>query len=146
MIEKKGGESLRTIEEGCAVVEIVAWPEDKPWEGRYQTTSSIERGICRLVLSSGVFHDAAKANTAYRRFAGKISRAGLVPPRVEFRNFISQAAQRMFCILTTKESIFNSGCPISRMYILQTGEAENRRVCAVLLDDMRETEEEEIAG
>ena len=55
---------MRTIETDCAVVDIVAWPENRPWEGRYQTSSQIEPGICRLVLSPAVFHDAAKANTA----------------------------------------------------------------------------------
>ena len=109
---------MRTIQNGCAVVDIVAWPEDKPWEGRYQTSSSIERGVCKLVLSPAVFHDAAKANTAYRRFAGKIERAGLVPPKVEFRNLLSKASGNMFCILTTKESVFNSACRIGRTEIL----------------------------
>ena len=68
---------MRTIETDRAIVDIVAWPEDKPWQGRYQTSSSIERGIGTLVLSPDVFHNAAKANTAYRRFAQKIRRAGL---------------------------------------------------------------------
>ena len=39
---------MRTIETGRAIVDIVAWPEDRPWEGRYQTSSQIEGGICRL--------------------------------------------------------------------------------------------------
>ncbi len=124
---------MRTIQNGCAVVDIVAWPEDKPWEGRYQTSSSIERGVCKLVLSPAVFHDAAKANTAYRRFAGKIERAGLVPPKVEFRNLLSKASGNMFCILTTKESVFNSACRIGRMYLVESGKEETRKVCAILL-------------
>ena len=58
---------MRTIETDRAIVEIIAWPEDKPWQGRYKTSSQIERGICTLVLSPEVFHDEAKANMAYRR-------------------------------------------------------------------------------
>ena len=42
---------MRTIETGRAIVDIVAWPENRPWEGRYQTSSQIEGGLCRLVLS-----------------------------------------------------------------------------------------------
>ena len=126
---------MRTIEHGCAVVDIIAWPEHRPWEGRYQTSSSIERGICKLVLSPAVYHDTAKANTAYRRFAGKITRAGLTPPKVEFRNLLSKASRNMFCVLTTKESVFNSACPIGRRYIIESGKDDTRRVCAVLLGE-----------
>ena len=129
---------MRTIETGCAIVDIIAWREERPWEGRYQTSSSIERGICRLVLSPGVFHDPAKANTAYRRFAGKIARAGLVPPNVMFRNMNSRAAQSMLCILSTKESVFNSACRIGRMYLLESGKEETRRICAVLHEQQQQ--------
>ena len=125
---------MRTIEPGCAIVEIIAWPEDKPWEGRYQTSSSIERGICRLVLSPGVFHDAAKANTAYRRFAGKIARAGLTPPNVEFRELRSIPSRQIFCILTPREAVFNSLCKVDRMSIVESGEGGSRKICAVLLN------------
>ena len=76
---------MRTIETGKAIVDIVAWPENRPWEGRYQTSSQIERGLCRLVLSPDVFHDAARANTAYRRFARKIEREGLVESGIDER-------------------------------------------------------------
>ena len=41
------GAKMRTIETDRAVVEIVAWPEGKPWQGRYQTSSRIEQGLCR---------------------------------------------------------------------------------------------------
>ena len=82
---------MRTIETGRAIVDVVAWPEDRPWTGRYQTSSQIERGVCTLTLSSEVFHDAAKANTAYRRFAQKIRREGMEPPNVVFRNMTSRA-------------------------------------------------------
>ena len=68
---------MRTIETGRAVVEVIAWPEDRPWTGRYQTSSQIEGNLCTLTLSPEVFHDAAKANTAYRRFARKIAREGM---------------------------------------------------------------------
>ena len=136
---------MRTIEPGCAIVEIVAWPEDKPWQGRYQTFSSIERGVCRLVLSSGVFHDAAKANTAYRRFAGKIAKAGLLPPKVEFRDLASVPSRKIFCILTPREAVFNSACPIGRMSVVESGRDEARKICAVLLTTVPWLEEEEAA-
>ena len=107
---------MRTIETGRAVVDIVAWPEDRPWEGRYQTSSQIERGLCRLVLSPNVFHDAARANTAYRRFARKIEREGLVPPNVVFREMVSRSSKNVFCILTTTESVFNSASMTAAVY------------------------------
>ncbi len=128
---------MRTIETDRAIVDIVAWPEDKPWQGRYQTSSSIERGIGTLVLSPDVFHNAAKANTAYRRFAQKIRRAGLEPPNVVFRTMSSRASQHIFCILTTKESVFNSACRIGRVYVVESGIDEKRRLCAVLSDSPR---------
>lgn len=129
----RGGMQVRTIETGCAVVEIIAWPEDKPWQGRYQTSSQIERGVCKLVLSPDVFHDAAKANTAYRRFARKIAKEGFVPPNVVFRQMLSRASKNVFCILTTTESVFNSACDIGRMYVVESGIDERRRLCAVLV-------------
>ena len=103
---------MRTIEPGRAVVEIIAWPEERPWTGRYQTSSQIEGNLCTLTLSPDVFHNAAKANTAYRRFAQKIRREGMEPPNVVFRNMLSRASQNIFCILTTTESVFNSACSI----------------------------------
>ncbi len=124
---------MRTIETGRVVVDIVAWPEDRPWTGRYQTSSQIDRGVCTLTLSPEVFHDAAKANTAYRRFAQKIRREGMEPPNVVFRTMTSRASRSMFCILTTTESVFNSACPIARMYVVESGVDERRRLCAVLL-------------
>ena len=104
----RGGKQVRTIEPEKAVVEIIAWPEDRPWAGRYQTSSQIEGNLCTLTLSPDVFHNAAKANTAYRRFAQKIRREGMEPPNVLFRNMLSRASQNIFCILTTTESVFNS--------------------------------------
>lgn len=124
---------MRTIETGKAVVDIVAWPENRPWEGRYMTSSRIERGVCELVLSSEVFHNPAKANTAYRRFAHKIRRSGLEPPNVVFRQMLSRASQSVFCILTTKESVFNSGCEVGRMYVVESGIDDKRRLCAVVM-------------
>ena len=41
---------MRTIETDRAMVDIIAWPEDKPWTGRYQTSSSIDQGVCSLTL------------------------------------------------------------------------------------------------
>ena len=131
---------MRTIETGRAVVDIVAWPENRPWEGRYQTSSQIERGVCRLTLSPDVFHDAAKANTAYRRFAQKIRRAGLEPPNVQFRTMGAPGSRNMFCYLTTKESVFNSACRIGRVYVMESGVDERRRLCAILLDERRKQE------
>ena len=98
---------MRTIETGKAIVDIVAWPENRPWEGRYQTSSQIERGLCRLVLSPDVFHDAARANTS----------------------------QNVFCILTTTESVFNSACSVGKFYVVESGIDERRRLCAVRVRD-----------
>ena len=131
---------MRTIETGRAVVDIVAWPEDRPWEGRYQTSSQIEKGVCRLLLSPEVFHNAAKANTAYRRFAQKIRRAGLEPPNVQFRAMLSRASRNMFCYLTTTESVFNSACRIGRVYVVESGIDERRKLCAILLREGDERE------
>ena len=125
---------MRTIETGRAVVEVIAWPEDRPWTGRYQTSSQIEGNLCTLTLSPEVFHDAAKANTAYRRFARKIAREGMGPPNVVFRAMLSRASRSVFCILTTTESVFNSACPIGRMYVVESGIDERRRLCAVRAD------------
>ena len=129
---------MRTIETGRAIVDIIAWPEHIPWEGRYQTSSSIEKGVCRLTLSPAVYHDAAKANTAYRRFAQKIRREGLEPPNVIFRPLASRASRNVFCILTTTESVFNSACEIGRIYVVESGIDERRRLCAVRLEDGRQ--------
>ena len=126
---------MRTIETDRAVVEIIAWPEDRPWTGRYQTSSQIEGNLCTLTLSPDVFHDAAKANTAYRRFARKISREGMEPPNVVFRTLLSRASRNIFCILTTTESVFNSACPIGRMYVVESGIDDRRRLCAVRVFD-----------
>ena len=127
---------MRTIETGRAVVDIIAWPEDRPWPGRYQTSSQIDdRGICTLTLSPEVFHDAAKANTAYRRFAQKIRREGLEPPNVVFRAMLSRASRNIFCILTTTESVFNSSCEIGRTYVVESGIDDKRKLCAIRFYD-----------
>ena len=133
---------MRTIETGRAVVEVIAWPEDRPWTGRYQTSSQIEGNLCTLTLSPEVFHDAAKANTAYRRFARKIAREGMEPPNIVFRAMLSRASRSVFCILTTTESVFNSACPIGRMYVVESGIDERRRLCAVRVSDHATLEEE----
>ncbi len=124
---------MRTIETDRAVVDIIAWPEDKPWMGRYKTSSSIDQGVCTLTLSPEVYHNAAKANTAYRRFAHKIENEGLVPPNVVFKDLTSRASKNVFCILSTKESVFNSACEIGRMYVIESGIDDRRKLCAVLL-------------
>ena len=136
---------MRTIEIGRAVVEVIAWPEDRPWTSRYQTSSQIEGNLCTLTLSPEVFHDAAKANTAYRRFARKIAREGMEPPNVVFRAMLSRASRSVFCILTTTESVFNSACPIGRMYVVESGIDERRRLCAVRVSDHATLEEEKEA-
>ena len=136
---------MRTIETGRAVVEVIAWPEDRPWTGRYQTSSQIEGNLCTLTLSPEVFHDAEKANTAYRRFARKIAREGMEPPNVVFRAMLSRASRSVFCILTTTESVFNSACPIGRMYVVESGIDERRRLCAVRVSDRATLEEEKEA-
>ena len=136
---------MRTIETGRAVVEVIAWPEDRPWTGRYQTSSQIEGNLCTLTLSPEVFHDAAKANTAYRRFARKIAREGMEPPNIVFRAMLSRASRSVFCILTTTESVFNSACPIGRMYVVESGIDERRRLCAVRVLDRATLEEEKEA-
>ena len=136
---------MRTIEIGRAVVEVIAWPEDRPWTGRYQTSSQIEGNLCTLTLSPEIFHDAAKANTAYRRFARKIAREGMEPPNVVFRAMLSRASRSVFCILTTTESVFNSACPIGRMYVVESGIDERRRLCAVRVSDRATLEEEKEA-
>lgn len=133
---------MRTIETDRAVVDIIAWPEDRPWTGRYQTSSQIDGGVCTLTLSSAVFHDAAKANTAYRRFAQKIRREGMEPPNIVFRTMLSRASRNVFCILTTTESVFNSGCDIGRMYVVESGIDERRRLCAVRMADKRSSYDE----
>ena len=136
---------MRTIEIGRAVVEVIAWPEDRPWTGRYQTSSQIEGNLCTLTLSPEVFHDSAKANTAYRRFARKIAREGMEPPNIVFRAMLSRASRSVFCILTTTESVFNSACPIGRMYVVESGIDERRRLCAVRVSDHATLEEEKEA-
>ena len=136
---------MRTIETVRAVVEVIAWPEDRPWTGRYQTSSQIEGNLCTLTLSPEVFHDAAKANTAYRRFARKIAREGMEPPNIVFRAMLSRASRSVFCILTTTESVFNSACPIGRMYVVESGIDERRRLCAVRVSDHATLEEEKEA-
>lgn len=125
---------MRTIETGRAVVDIIAWPENRVWTGRYRTSSQIENGICKLTLCSEVFHDAAKANTAYRRFAKRIRDVGMEPPNVVFRTMLSRASRNVFCILTTKESVFNTACSIGRLYVVESGIDERRRLCAVRMD------------
>lgn len=124
---------MRTIETGRAIVDVVAWPENRPWQGRYRTASQIEQGVCKLMLSAEVFHDAAKANTAYRRFARKIRMEGMEPPNVVFRPMLSRASRSIFCILTTKESVFNTACEIGKTYVIESGAEDNRRLCAVLM-------------
>lgn len=87
------------------------------------------------MLSPDVFHDAARANTAYRRFARKIEREGLVPPNIVFRHMVSRTSQNVFCILTTTESVFNSCVSVGKFYVVESGIDERRRLCAVRVRD-----------
>ena len=141
---ERRGWRMRTIENERTVVDIIAWPHNIPWEGRYQTTSVIHKGACKLILSSEVFHDASKANTAYKRFSRRMMKEGLEPPRVVFRNMVSQASKNVFCILTTRESVFNSACEIGKFYIVDSGREDKRRICAILLREENEVSEEKV--
>ena len=133
---------MKTFEAGKTIVEVIAWPKDVPWDGRYQTSSTIEGGICKIVLSNEAFHDPSRANTAYRRFAKRMTKEGFNPPNIHFRNMASNASKNIFCILTANESVFNSACEVKRMYLVESGKGESRRVGAVLLrEDDRMMEE-----
>ena len=129
----KGGLPLRTIEAGKTTVDVIAWPENLKWEGRYKTSSTIEKGCCKLILSPEIFHDPSKANTTFKRFAKKMFHEGLNPPNVIFRNMISKSSKNIFCVLSTKESVFNSACMVEKMYVVESGTGNSRRICAVLL-------------
>ena len=67
------------------------------------------------------------------------------PPNVVFRAMLSRASRSVFCILTTTESVFNSACPIGRMYVVESGIDERRRLCAVRVSDHATLEEEKEA-
>ena len=69
---------------------------------------------------------------------------GLEPPRVVFRNMVSQASRNVFCILTTRESVFNSACEIGKLYIVDSGREDKRRICAILLREENEVSEEKV--
>ena len=126
---------MKTFETNKAVVDIIAWPENRKWEGRYQTISVIEKGIFRLTLSSGVFYDSAKANSAYKRFAKRISQMGYNPPNIVFKDMKSPVTKNVFCIMTTKESVFNSSCEIKKTYEIEAGKGESRRVCVLIYEE-----------
>src|SRR5699024_201812 len=80
----KGAIPLQTIETDKTVVNVLVWPSDRPWTGRYATSGTVEDGRCTLVLTERVFRDPKRANAAYRRFARRMERAGLQPPNVVF--------------------------------------------------------------
>ena len=147
---KSRHEQVRTIEPEKAVVEIIAWPEDKPWTGRYRTSSQIEGNLCTLTLSPEVFHNAAKANTAYRRFAQKIRREGMEPPNVEdvlaeFPPKEQEEAQERVTLMTVHsakgleyEYVYVVGCeenlfPSQRALESVEGVEEERRLFYVAL-------------
>lgn len=129
---------MKTIETGKAAVEIVAWPQHKKWKARYQTISEMENGILRLTLSYETFRDADKANTAYKRFSRRISMLGYTPPNVRFRDMNSPVTKNVFCILTTKESVFNSSCDVRKMYAVEAGRGETRRICLLVYEELME--------
>jgi hypothetical protein len=95
-------------------------------------------GILRLTLSYETFRDAAKANTAYKRFSKRISMLGYNPPNVRFRDMSSPVTKNVFCILTTKESVFNSSCDVKKMYAIEAGRGEARRVCLLVYEELVE--------
>ena len=65
------------------------------------------------------------------------------PPNVVFRNMLSRASRNIFCILTTTESVFNSACSIGRMYVVESGIDDRRRLCAVRTSPSSIEEEKE---
>ena len=67
---------MQTIETDKTVVNVLVWPSDRPWTGRYATSGTVEDGRCTLVLTERVFRDPKRANAAYRRFARRMERAG----------------------------------------------------------------------
>ena len=73
-----------------------------------------------------------------------MSKEGLNPPSIEFRNMVSNASKNIFCILTAKESVFNSSCEIGQMYLIESGKEQSRRVCAILTGKNTATEVETI--
>ena len=90
---------MQTIETDKTVVNVLVWPSDRPWTGRYATSGTVEDGRCTLVLTERVFRDPKRANAAYRRFARRMERAGLQPPNVVFHEMTSEASKGLFCVL-----------------------------------------------
>ena len=98
----EGGTQVRTIETGKAIVDIVAWPENRPWEGRYQTSSQIEREglvppnivfrhmvsrtsqnvFCILTTTESVFNSACSVGKFYVVESGIDERRRLCAVRV----------------------------------------------------------------
>ena len=96
-----------------------------------------DAGFSEAELARLIHQDRA----AVTRTVAKLEREGLCPPNVVFRELTSQASKNVFCILTTRESVFNSACDIGRMYVVESGIDERRRLCAVLLRDKARTSE-----
>ena len=126
---------MRTIETGRAIVDIVAWPEDRPWEGRYQTSSQIEGGLCRLVLSPDVFTTRRAPTPPIAASPGRLSARGLPAERASSARWFRAHRKTCSAFLTTTESVFNSACSVGKFYVVESGIDERRRLCAVRVRD-----------
>ena len=123
---------MQTIETDKTVVNVLVWPSDRPWTGRYATSGTVEDGRCTLVLTERVFLDPKRANAAYRRFARRMERAGLQPPNVVFHEMTSEASKGLFCVLSPRQSLFNTACPPGPVSLLDVGSDERRMVMGMV--------------
>lgn len=129
---------MQTIETGKTVVDVIVWPADRPWASRYATSYSITGDVCTFVLTEHVFRDPKRANTAYKRFARRMQREELSPPNVLFHEMSSEASKGLFCVLSPKQSLFNTACPIGRMSMLDVGSDDKRMIMAMVKSEERE--------
>lgn len=126
---------MQTIETGKTIVDIIVWPSNRPWTSRYATSYSIVNDACTLVLTEHVFRDPKRANTAYKRFARRMQREDLTPPNVLFHEMTSAASKDLFCVLSPKQSLFNTACPLGRMTMLDVGSDGKRMVMAMVKEE-----------
>ena len=129
---------MQTIETGKAVVDIIVWPSNRPWTSRYATSYSIVGDTCTLVLTEHIFRDPKRANTAYKRFARRMQQEGFTPQSVLFHQMTSAASKGLFCVLSPKQSLFNSACPLGRMTMLDVGSDDKRMVMAMVKSEAGE--------
>ena len=123
---------MQTIETDKTVVNVLVWPAAPPGAGRDATTGTLEDGRCTLVLTERVFRDPKRANAAYRRFARRMERAGLEPPNVVFHEMTSEASRGLFCVLSPRQSLFNTACPLGPVSLLDVGSDERRMVMGMV--------------